>query len=167
MACTNHCDGDLESGESFPFIESEALPKEKPNLRVYEKKSSPPLISVSHEERHLPAASISPTKLIQCNDDEASSNIATVDGQSTYQGDCPTCKKNWDLLNLNQGSRLNPSCSSGEESSFETSTNQNRIADSNVAFDLDGLLPSVDRLQVRLDRILSAKEVCSQGPFTL
>lgn len=158
MACTNHCDGDLESGESFPFIESEALPKEKPNLRVYEKKSSPPLISVSHEERHLPAASISPTKLIQCNDDEASSNIATVDGQSTYQGDCPTCKKNWDLLNLNQGSRLNPSCSSGEESSFETSTNQNRIADSNVAFDLDGLLPSVDRLQVRLDRILSAKE---------
>ena len=163
MACTNHCDGDLESGESFPFIESEALPKGKPNLQVYEKKPSLPLISLPHEqeERHLPAASNSPTKVTQFNDDEASSNIATIDGHSTYQGDCPTCKKNWDLLNHNQGSRLNPSCSSGEESSFETSTNQNRIADSNVAFDLDGLLPSVDRLQVRLDRILSAKEVCS------
>ena len=86
--------------------------------------------------------------------------IPVSDGHIQYQGNCLNCKKNWDLLNRNQGADLSCSSSSREESS--SVLNNSRTADSSPAclsFDLDGLLPSVDKLQVRLDQILAAKEV--------
>lgn len=86
-----------------------------------------------------------------------------LDVQNHYQSDCPTCQKNWDLLNRNQ--RHSIAEHNGVNSNGETKApllTFPRNGDSTptcLSFDLDGLLPSVDRQQVRLGQILASKEV--------
>jgi hypothetical protein len=87
-----------------------------------------------------------------------------VDGRNSYLNNCPTCKRNWDLLNRNQThSKADPApmtFNDGEEKAIATT--MTRLGDSTatcLGYDLDGLLPSIDRQQVRLGQILAAKDV--------
>ena len=80
-----------------------------------------------------------------------------------YQNDCPTCQKNWDLLNRNQRhSKTERFPVNKHIERRDILTTPNRPGDPTptcLSFDLDGLLPSVDRQQVRLRQILASKEV--------
>lgn len=96
----------------------------------------------------------------QTSDDDEGSLM--MNGQNYYQGDCPTCQKNWDLLNRNRESRILSLMNSSCKPVSATLANVTRPSDSSPAclsFDMDGLLPSVDRQQLRLGQILAAKEV--------
>ena len=93
--------------------------------------------------------------------------------EKRFRSDCETCQQNWDLLNHNQA--LNPvdpgwdrKLKQEEQSSRDTGlvtiASMQPMEGNSAAclnFDLDGLLPSVDRQQVRLGQILAAKDVIS------
>lgn len=98
-------------------------------------------------------------QILTSEDDE---NSLMMNGQNSYQGDCPTCQKNWDLLNRNQETRISLLVNGGSSKEATVSTVLTRPTDSSpvcLSFDMDGLLPSVDRQQLRLGQILATKEV--------
>lgn len=149
----------MEGGESFPLLDPEPVKEssyrqhQDPQIlvnRVHskEQKSS---IGEPFSKSHVPAT----------KGDEEESDI---DARNPYLTDCPTCQKNWDLLNRSQVQtkpEQAPVRSDGEQKTMPSTTA--RLSELNAAclsFDLDGLLPSVDRQQVRLGQILAAKDVC-------
>ncbi|XP_057378844.1 myotubularin-related protein 4-like isoform X3 [Daphnia carinata] len=135
IASLDQADGDMEAGECFPLLEPE-----------------PEQLSPIGEPISLP-------HVLASEDDGEESD---TDRQHPYHSDCPTCQKNWDLLNRGQmqgktGQSIKHN--DGEQKSTpETTTRPGYSTPTCLSFDLDGLLPSVDRQQVRLGQILAAKD---------
>ena len=162
-----------ETVENFPLLEPLSSPglSYRPDAKVvrtivptYQK---PKGNGLSHRDDPIPM------ETFICEEGE---NVDEVDNR--FNGDCQTCQKNWDLLNRNQGSlhrvpsdpmtnghslsvaapasvarqgllSVNSSGGGGGSSSNSPCLN----------FDLDGLLPCIDRQQMRLRSILAYKEV--------
>lgn len=148
----------MEGGESFPLLEPE------PVKESYSREVRDPPGSIGRfrpkEQKLLMDGPLSFSPILINEEDEE----PETDSQNPYQSDCPTCQKNWDLLNRNhkhtkaEGAPVNRDAEG--KSTLVTPT---RLSDSTLtclSFDLDGLLPSVDRQQVRLGQILASKEVC-------
>ena len=148
----------MEANESFPLLEPE------PSKTLFYRESPSALsfsLTGSQEKKISPTSGALPTgpQNPTIEDDEGS---LTMNGQNYYQGDCPTCQKNWDLLNRNQETRILSLMNGSCKPVTTTPANVTRPSDSSPAclsFDTDGLLPSVDRQQLRLGQILAAKEV--------
>ncbi|XP_046642401.1 myotubularin-related protein 3-like isoform X3 [Daphnia pulicaria] len=151
-------DGDMEAGESFPLLEPE--PVKEPSYKEHQD----PLPSMTHfRSKQLKSPLEEPLCLPQNIASEEDGEDSEVDGRNSYLNNCPTCKRNWDLLNRNQThSKADPApmtFNDGEEKAIATT--MTRLGDSTatcLGYDLDGLLPSIDRQQVRLGQILAAKD---------
>ena len=162
-----------ETVENFPLLEPLSSPglSYRPDAKVvrtivptYQK---PKGNGLSHRDDPIPM------ETFICEEGE---NVDEVDNR--FNGDCQTCQKNWDLLNRNQGSlhRVPPDpMTNGHSLSVAAPASVARQgllsvnssgggggSSSNspcLNFDLDGLLPCIDRQQMRLRSILAYKEV--------
>jgi len=148
----------LEANESFPLLEPE------PSKTLFYRESPSALsfsLTGSREKKSSPTSGALPTGPQNPTIEDDEGNL-TMNGQNYYQGDCPTCQKNWDLLNRNQETRILSLMNGSCKPVTTNPANVTRPSDSSPAclsFDTDGLLPSVDRQQLRLGQILAAKEV--------
>ena len=148
----------MEAGESFPLLEPE--PVREPSHREHQD----PLPSVTHFRSKQDQSSLeephSLSQIIASEEDGEES----VDVRNLYLDNCPTCKRNWDLLNRNQThSKIDQALMTNDGKEKLIVTTITRRPDESSAtclgYDLDGLLPSIDRQQVRLGQILAAKDV--------
>ena len=130
----NRLESDFEVGESFPLLEPEPLKD-----------------SICLDKNQFPVPFYR-SKAASVDADVVEENGLSME-PNRYQSDCETCQKNWDLLNRNQESHVDPLFKTKETALTR------RPVDACLNFDLDGLLPSVDEQQVRLGQILLAKEV--------
>ncbi|XP_057378845.1 myotubularin-related protein 3-like isoform X4 [Daphnia carinata] len=157
IASLDQADGDMEAGECFPLLEPE--PVKECSSREHQEAHN--LVSHFHSKEQLSPIGepISLPHVLASEDDGEESD---TDRQHPYHSDCPTCQKNWDLLNRGQmqgktGQSIKHN--DGEQKSTpETTTRPGYSTPTCLSFDLDGLLPSVDRQQVRLGQILAAKD---------
>lgn len=158
---SNQSDGDLEGGECFPLLEPEPVREPVPPRENQDSSTS---ISRFRSKERKPSLE-EPLSLPQITGNEEDCEDTEMDSRNQYQSDCPTCQKNWDLLNRNQRhSKAGHTLVNSDEESKATLISTTRPGYSTptcLSFDLDGLLPSVDRQQVRLGQILATKEVCN------
>ena len=150
----------MEGGECFPLLEPEPVREPVPPRENHDSPTSVPRFRSKERKPSIEE----PLSLPQIIANEEDCEDPEVDSRNPYQSDCPTCQRNWDLLNRNQRhtkAEHGPVNSDGEAKASLISPT--RLGDSTpvcLSFDLDGLLPSVDRQQVRLGQILATKEVC-------
>ncbi|XP_032789509.1 myotubularin-related protein 3 isoform X2 [Daphnia magna] len=157
IASLDQADGDMEAGECFPLLEPEPV-KESSNRKHQDTRN---LMNRFHSKEQISPIG-EPFSLPHVLASEGDGEESDIDGQNRYHSDCPTCQQNLDLLNrgkmqskADQATKRND----GEQKSTpETTTRPRELTATCLSFDLDGLLPSVDRQQVRLGQILAAKD---------
>ena len=151
-AGTDHHDDDgHDFDDSFPLLEPIAV------VGSVDDAPSPPPPPVPESSR-VNGRRIA---VVAADEEEPSEDMAAL---YRSKEDCPTCLQNWDLLKRKQSS-AEPAVGPPPLPSAMGAGVPTPAYASCLNFDLDGLMPCVDRQQIRLRQILAAKDVSNKLKF--
>lgn len=148
----------MEGNETFPLLEPEPI-KEAYRRESHDTLKSVARFPLKEQKSSMKKASTFPP--LRGSEDDG--EHIEMDSYNLYQSNCSTCQKNWDLLNRNERHNktelAHPNEDIGTKPKGRTTPWLSDPIPKCLSFDLDGLLPSTDRQQVRLRQILASKEV--------